>query len=376
MNNVKLACGEAKTMCTRLNPEEYLWGGGSPAVTVTGLTVKKNDEAFQLKQNLEIQLKPVDDTLSGHYLASYYQKSMDKVLSESYDERLWIARIRLIRQNSSVIIDRIDPPPFGQYVYNAQQLMQLAQLEAYYPEIALRAAAVSGDAAAASRHVAVEQTSAVHNTACGVFDFPLGLGYDMRQPMYSDEIMHGLGKGPVYVEVGLEYITADDTREGDSEIILGDADIFSGSNTTQEERVYQVSTAVKVLPERGTFIVGMKLNEPTGLLSLRVRWYAFRLDEVNKQIGARREGEKMILINPDTIVLQPKSTAHISPVFINMPTEACNFRVVDPEGGSVDNNGLYTAPSKEGVYEIRVEAVSDPTVYTHVFAIVTQKKKD
>ena len=59
-----------------------------------------------------------------------------------------------------------------------------------------------------------------------------------------------------------------------------------------------------------------------------------------------------------------------------MPTEACNFRVVDPEGGSVDNNGLYTAPSKEGVYEIRVEAVSDPTVYTHVFAIVTQKKKD
>ena len=41
----------------------------------------------------------------------------------------------------------------------------------------------------------------------------------------------------------------------------------------------------------------------------------------------------------------------------------------------MDNNGVYTAPAKEGVYEIRVEALSDPTIYTHAFAIVTQKKK-
>ena len=84
----------------------------------------------------------------------------------------------------------------------------------------------------------------------------------------------------------------------------------------------------------------------------------------------------MLLVNPDTIVLQPKSTAHIAPVFINMPSEACNFSIKDPEGGSIDNNGTYTAPAREGVYEIRVEAVSDPSVYTYAFAIVSQKKKE
>jgi hypothetical protein len=49
--------------------------------------------------------------------------------------------------------------------------------------------------------------------------------------------------------------------------------------------------------------------------------------------------------------------------------------MVDAEGGQIDNNGVYTAPAKEGVYEIRVEAISDPSIYTHAFAIVTQKKK-
>ena len=59
-----------------------------------------------------------------------------------------------------------------------------------------------------------------------------------------------------------------------------------------------------------------------------------------------------------------------------MPSEACNFSIKDPEGGSIDNNGTYTAPAREGVYEIRVEAVSDPSVYTYAFAIVSQKKKE
>jgi hypothetical protein len=97
---------------------------------------------------------------------------------------------------------------------------------------------------------------------------------------------------------------------------------------------------------------------------------------VNQKIKPKHEGEKMIMIHPDTFVLPPKATAHISPVFINMPTEACNYKVLDAEGGSVDNNGVYTAPSKEGVYEIRVEALSDPSIYTHAFAIVSQKKRE
>ena len=129
INNVKLSFGETKKITTILTPESYLWGGGDIAATITAFNIRKNDEIFTLKHNLELTLRPVEEDIAGHYLSSYYNKSMDKLLSESYDERLWIGRVRLIRQNASVIIDSIDPPPYHQYNYNPEQLMALRNLE-------------------------------------------------------------------------------------------------------------------------------------------------------------------------------------------------------------------------------------------------------
>lgn len=377
VNNLKLSFGESQSVQTLLTPQSYLWGGASAALTATGFTIRKNDDTFTLKENLEMLLKPVDRDLTGHYLSSYYERPMDEELSGRYDERLWIARIRLIRQNNSVIIDAVDPPPYNQYCYNAQQLMALRDLQAYYPAAGspLVPAGLPGSIAAAGS-VSAERAERARGAVTGVFDFPIGMGAGQNEVLYSDEIMHGLGKGPVLVTAGVEYLCADEERSGDSEIILGDAGIFDSSSQAKEERMYKLSFAVKVLPERGTFVVGIRFFGATGLISLRVRWFAVRAEEPGRKNETRREGEKMILVHPDTLVLQPKGTAYISPSFINMPGEACNYRVIEAEGGSVDNNGVYTAPAKEGVYEIRVEAVSDPTVFTHVFAIVSAKKKE
>ena len=82
------------------------------------------------------------------------------------------------------------------------------------------------------------------------------------------------------------------------------------------------------------------------------------------------------MVQPDTIVLSPKGTVHINPVFINMPEEALVYTLLDPEGGKIDNNGVYTAPAQEGVYEIKVSILGKPEIYTHVFAIVTQRKSE
>lgn len=48
------------------------------------------------------------------------------------------------------------------------------------------------------------------------------------------------------------------------------------------------------------------------------------------------------MIQPDTMVLSPKSSVHINPVFINMPEETLTYTLLDPEGGKIDNNGVYT----------------------------------
>lgn len=80
--------------------------------------------------------------------------------------------------------------------------------------------------------------------------------------------MHGLGKGPVYVDVGVEYIDAASEPDGSGEILLGNVSLFkSDAPAGGEERIYNLSTAVKVLPERGTFVVAVNLEKPTGLIS-------------------------------------------------------------------------------------------------------------
>ena len=377
-NNLRLAQGESTTIYTVLCPEEYLWGGGSAALTVSDFAIRRNDETFVLNQTLEIALKPVDCDIETRYLTDYYEASMDTELEDSYDERLWLARVRLIRQGNAVIIDRVEPVPYGQYCYNAQQLMMLRRLEEYYPaELPYPVVGTESIAPAPRTGVAADRPEPARSTACGVFDFPLGMGGSARQVLFSDEIMHGLGPGPVCVQVGIEYINTDGSGATTGELLFGDTSIFGAEHRqTPPNRTYQLNTAVKVLPERGTFLVGLRLLEDVGLISLRIRWFAFRAGELDKQFQPHRAGEPMLLVNPDTIVLQPKGTAHIAPVFINMPSEACTFSIKDPEGGSIDNNGTYTAPAREGVYEIRVEAVSDPTVCAYAFAIVSQKKKD
>ena len=90
---------------------------GDTALTLSNFAIRRGDETFAVSQNLEIPLKPVDCSIEERYLADYYEKSMDTELEESYDERLWLARVRLIRQGSAVIIDRVEPAPWGPVSY-------------------------------------------------------------------------------------------------------------------------------------------------------------------------------------------------------------------------------------------------------------------
>ncbi len=375
-NNIKLSYGDVQTFSYTLIPERHIWGAnGTVGLTAENLNIQKNGEVFPLNETFEMLVKPVNSSVEEFYLSEYYNTPMDKTLEEKYDQRLWIAKLSLIRQKTQIILDSVAPPPFDQYAYNSQQLMLLRRLEAYYPTNGMAQKSGEANVANFAESRVATQSSAERRATSGVFDLTIGLDHDQRQAIFSHEIMHGLGKGPVFVQVAPEFINTGEPGRESSEIILGETDIFDGENTSTE-KVHNMRTAVKVLPQRGTFVVGAKLGEATGLISVRIRWFAFRADEINENFKPTNDNKPYILVNPDTIVLKPKDTAHISPIFVNMPTEACNYRVIDPQGGTIDQNGVYTAPAKEGVYEICIEAVSNPLIFTHAFIIVSQKKKD
>lgn len=50
--------------------------------------------------------------------------------------------------------------------------------------------------------------------------------------------------------------------------------------------------------------------------------------------------------------------------------KSVTWSVSDPEGGSIDDNGLYQAPSEEGTYEVIARSNADGETRTSAFVLV------
>ena len=374
-DNVSQEYGETMVLEQTFRPEDYIFGNGDVSVRFSEITVQKSG-VKEAAPDTSMTLNPVYGTALEYVHKTSYRGNLDVDLDRKYDEKLLIAGIQLIRSERHSIIDRVERAPFDQYVYSSEQLMILEKLEEFLipqdgsagrPQVYVQGNSERSAAAAPERR----------SNSSGVFEMSLGSGGEVGKVYFSDEIMHGLGNGPVYVDIGIEYISRDVNASGDREsIILGDGSIFESDSTVTDEKIFQVDQAVKILPDRGTFIVGVRPRVKMGRIGLRIRWYAFKPEDLEQRVYDRSEQKGCIMIQPDTIVLPPKGSVHINPVFINMPEEALSYTLLDPEGGKIDNTGLYTAPAQEGVYEIKAAALSDPEIFTHAFIIVSQKKTE
>lgn len=373
--NVALEYGKTMVLEQTFQPEDYIFNGEDLILDFQNIKVT-GTESPEEAENRSMKVTPVQDTVLDYVKKTSYQGTLDVDLDRTYDEKLFIAEIHLIRSDNHSMIDEVGRPPFGQYVTSAEQLMILEQLHEYLPS-------------ASEQKLQMQQTEVRvpesnykpakerRVNSSGVFEMSLGNGGEMGKVYFSDEIMHGLGNGPVCVEIGVEYISRDAVSRSDREsIILGDGSIFASDSTVTDEKVFELDQAIKILPERGTFIVGVRPRTKMGKIGLRIRWYAFKPEDLEQRVYNQKDQKGCIMVQPDTVVLSPKGSVHINPVFINMPEETLTYTLLDPEGGKIDNNGVYTAPAQEGVYEIKVEALAHPEVFTHAFMIVSQKKAE
>lgn len=371
--NISLEFGKTVVYDYILTPEDYVYGNTEIVVKSRNIEIVKNGNVEKRKDEFKASIAPVLESVLECVLKNSYKGTMDAELDATFDEKLFICKISLIRSGNNVLIDHIEDAPFKQYVYNADQLMIMNKLDDYLVD-KVKITADNKPVITQQRISESTGRETERTLASGSFDMSLGNGGEVGKAIFSEEIMHGLGSGPVYVEIGVEYLyKSSKDKAGHEEIILGDNSIFS---SVEDSKVYQIDTAVKVLPERGTFIVGVRPKVKTGKISLRIRWYAFKPEDLEKKVTKLKEQQGTIMIQPDTIVLPPKATVHINPVFVNMAEEPLAFSLLDSEGGKVDNNGMYTAPAQEGVYEVKVSCISNPEIYTHAFMIVSQKKSD
>jgi hypothetical protein len=60
--------------------------------------------------------------------------------------------------------------------------------------------------------------------------------------------------------------------------------------------------------------------------------------------------------------------------FNNMDTCSITYELTAPGSGEISADGIYTAPSKEGVYEIHIYCTDMPVICTYAYAIVKKRE--
>ena len=372
LENLKMDRYETRTITETIVPKDEIRFLADFKLRMDHLEILKDKKKCQVKVPSPITVTMSDKNLVSLIVENSYKTAMDVEIEETYDNKIYLAKLYLIRSNERILLDRIEEVPFKQYVYSTSQIMLLEELKEYYPEIGKadrEIRIVPGEV----QHTGVkEQIGEKKDFVTGAFDIAIGNAGEIGKTFYSEEIMHGLGEGPVYVEIAYEFLNKENGSMKE-EILFGDGELFASGEA--EEKQMQIACAVKVLPERGTFIVAVRPKNKMVRTSLRVRWYACRAEDTGKNISKLKEKQGMIIISPDTITTTPKGIVQIQPKFVNMPSEACSYEVLDQAGGKIDNNGIYTAPTAEGVYEVKVSCISAPEIFAHAYIIVSAEKK-
>ena len=281
-----------------------------------------------------------------------------------------LACLDLVRTESAYIIDRISDGPDKKYIAAPSSHFERSKLSAFFSDTPVRDTE-SGHAASPAPKEADDRPSSNHiQVATGTLEIPLGDKPRRGDIRYSGEIMHGLGKGNVYVEIGYEQF-GDDSSLGVSAktTVYGNADLFNMGS----DKIPDVETAIKVLNDKGSFVVAAKIGKEPEYLTLTYRWVAIRFPSGNDLGLLEDTSDKSITVETPTVILGTKDSYFFNVNFNNMEKCSVSYELTEEGSGEITSEGVYTAPAKEGVFEIRIFCVENPAICTYAYAIVKKK---
>ena len=156
----------------------------------------------------------------------------------------------------------------------------------------------------------------------------------------------------------------DDDFEEDTQMLYGDASLFESVHG------FAGSLGAKLEPAEGTFEIGLKILKNDGARQVRVHWTALR-NEIRKPESAKK---KHIFIQPDNPNVFVGDSVVFTAVLEGFTDERLKWTVRDPEGGTIDKNGKYTAPETAGIFHITVSSMAYPKVQASTFVVVREKE--
>lgn len=200
-------------------------------------------------------------------------------------------------------------------------------------------------------------------TSSGVTDIPISGAIRVNARFLSDEITHSLGIGDVSISAAVEYGESEERR-----LLFGNGEVFASKNGGKT--VPKIETAAILYPDKGTFQIGIRLGDYVEGHSVRVRWFAYK---PKRDTAAMRARENIVVrITPDIRKTDPLERIRFTAEVKGTEDKSVIWSVADADGGNIDENGLYQAPSTPGTYEIVAVSAADAGSRASAFVIVGQ----
>lgn len=290
--------------------------------------------------------------------------SLDANMKLKAEDGVCIAVLQLLRTDVSCLISEIREEGFRHYIMTPGKADQRQLLMSYFADNSRREQIPEAQQQETYRSVAAVEAPAFMTS--GRLEIPLDVNMKKGDVCISEEIMHGLGKGNVYVEVGNEYIDENiHGRKNSRNVIYGNPALFD----TQE--CMQVETAVRVLNDRGSFQVAARLLGEQKSIVLQLNWVAFKFSS-EKDAEELQDEDGFIAPEMPTVRLKAKESYFFNVSFNNMEPCRLSYELTEPDSGEIGADGLYTAPAKEGVYEIYIYCTDMPRISTYAYAVVSK----
>lgn len=285
-----------------------------------------------------------------------------------------LAKLKLLRTDSACLIDEVKERGIKKYICTPGWDAKRREYGAYFRE--------GTHLPHREEKIADERDNLLANgkagwdmpfLSTGILEIPLGTEARKGNICYSGEIMHGLGRGNVYVELGLEcYGTETVPGANVKSTVYGNAALFP----KETEGMGYVETAVKVLNDKGSFIAAVKLLKNINAPLLTYRWVAVLFPSGEETWENEENGPGSISAETPTVILGLRESYYFHVSFHNMEPTSLAYELTERGSGEITADGVYTAPLKEGVYEIRIYCTDMPVICTYAYAVVRSKREE
>lgn len=298
-------------------------------------------------------VKVISNNVKREILNQYHMSAMEEIVKDTYQQSIYLAKISMVRASDTYVIDEIEQMPFEQYLYNNHLMGALNEI-ALQEEDKKSVNDVRIEKKENNTQISKEKGQI--KVATGVAIIDLGIGGSEGQKFFSPEIPHGLGLGRVNIILGEAY-----SLKEDSAIVYGATDIFE-----EKKAVVQADLAAKVYVDKGTFVIGLKCLAQTPERQVKIHWTAIK--DGQEELKAKRE--KTLQIKPDMLNLLIRDNYYFEAIYDGNSESRILWSVKEADGGTIDKNGMYTAPNKAGVYEIVAQSMDEPERKASTFVVV------